>query len=111
MRKQGWRHGNNMMDLLQHPNAALPIADIVEPPQKGLTGITAKLRNKVRGKMHDTARICYRRRLIVAEYMGHEYQVLYVLNWIVLDVCLVYIYTNVVGETSVLIITHTVLFF
>lgn len=48
LRKQIWRHGNNMLSLLQHKQPELPIADIVEPPQKGLHGITAKLRQKVR---------------------------------------------------------------
>jgi len=47
LRKQIWRHGNNMLSLLQHPQPELPIPDIVEPPQKGLHGITAKLRQKV----------------------------------------------------------------
>nr|KAG5714709.1 hypothetical protein BaRGS_000197 [Batillaria attramentaria] len=49
MRKQTWRHGNNMLSLLQHPQPELPIPDIVEPPQKGLHGITAKLRQKLAG--------------------------------------------------------------
>ncbi|KAL8618778.1 hypothetical protein ACOMHN_000206 [Nucella lapillus] len=49
MRKQTWRHGNNMLSLLQHPQPELPITDIVEPPQKGLHGITANLRQKVAG--------------------------------------------------------------
>ncbi|RUS88431.1 hypothetical protein EGW08_003827 [Elysia chlorotica] len=49
LRKQVWRHGNNMLSLLQHPQPELPIADIVEPPQKGLHGITAKLRQKLAG--------------------------------------------------------------
>ncbi|KAK3772027.1 hypothetical protein RRG08_008265 [Elysia crispata] len=49
LRKQVWRHGNNMLSLLQHPQPELPISDIVEPPQKGLHGITAKLRQKLAG--------------------------------------------------------------
>lgn len=49
IKKQTWRHGNNMLSLLQHANPELPIADIVEGPQKGLTGITAKLRQKITG--------------------------------------------------------------
>lgn len=49
LRKQTWRHGNNMLSLLQHPQPELPIPDIVEPPQKGLHGITAKLRQKLAG--------------------------------------------------------------
>jgi len=49
LRKQTWRHGNNMLSLLQHPQPELPIADIVEPPQRGLHGITAKLRTKLAG--------------------------------------------------------------
>lgn len=47
LRKQIWRHGNNMLSLLQHPQAELPMSDIVEPPQKGLHGLTAKLRQKL----------------------------------------------------------------
>ncbi|XP_048248284.1 EF-hand calcium-binding domain-containing protein 6-like isoform X1 [Haliotis rufescens] len=49
LRKQVWRHGNNMLSLLQHPQPELPIADVVEPPQQGLHGITAKLRQKLAG--------------------------------------------------------------
>ncbi|OWF42398.1 EF-hand calcium-binding domain-containing protein 6-like isoform X2 [Mizuhopecten yessoensis] len=49
LRKQVWRHGNNMLSLLQHPQPELPITDIVEPPQKGLHGLTAKLRQKLAG--------------------------------------------------------------
>ncbi|XP_041364639.1 EF-hand calcium-binding domain-containing protein 6-like [Gigantopelta aegis] len=48
-RKKIWRHGNNMLSLLQHPQPELPISDIVEPPQQGLTGLTAKLRQKLAG--------------------------------------------------------------
>ncbi|KAL5018758.1 hypothetical protein ScPMuIL_004480 [Solemya velum] len=49
MRKQIWRHGNNMLSLLTHPQPELPIGDIVSPPQKGLHGITSKLRQKLAG--------------------------------------------------------------
>ncbi|KAK3091339.1 hypothetical protein FSP39_019098 [Pinctada imbricata] len=49
LKKQIWRHGNNMLSLLAHPQPELPIGDIVEPPQKGLHGITAKLRQKLAG--------------------------------------------------------------
>lgn len=49
LRKQIWRHGNNMLSLLQHPQAELPVSDIVEPPQKGLHGLTSKLRQKLAG--------------------------------------------------------------
>jgi hypothetical protein len=47
IKRQTWRHGNNMLSLLTHPAPELPIGVIVEPPQKGLYGITAKLRQKV----------------------------------------------------------------
>ena len=47
MKREVWKHGNNLMDLLTHPGRELPIADIVEPPQKGLIGISSKLRQKV----------------------------------------------------------------
>ena len=36
-----------MLSLLQHPQPEIPIADIGEPPQKGLHGITSKLRQTV----------------------------------------------------------------
>lgn len=49
LKKQMWRHGNNMLSLLQHPQPEIPIADIVEPPQKGLHGITSKLRQTLAG--------------------------------------------------------------
>ncbi|KAK7111211.1 EF-hand calcium-binding domain-containing protein 6-like isoform X2 [Littorina saxatilis] len=49
LRKQTWRHGNNMLSLLRHPQPELPIGEIVEPPQKGLHGITSKLRQKLAG--------------------------------------------------------------
>ncbi|XP_064633647.1 EF-hand calcium-binding domain-containing protein 6-like isoform X2 [Lineus longissimus] len=49
IKRQTWRHGNNMLSLLTHPAPELPIGDIVEPPQKGLYGITAKLRQKLAG--------------------------------------------------------------
>ncbi|XP_071132204.1 EF-hand calcium-binding domain-containing protein 6-like isoform X4 [Mytilus edulis] len=49
LKKQMWRHGNNMLSLLQHPQPEIPIADIGEPPQKGLHGITSKLRQKLAG--------------------------------------------------------------
>ena len=68
LRKQVWRHGNNMLSLLQHPQPELPIADIVEPPQKGLHGITAKLRQKVRQPSlfnvhHNTIQYIYRQKV------------------------------------------------
>ena len=47
LKKQHWRHGNDMLALLAHPQSELPLADIVEPPHKGLHGVTAKLRQKV----------------------------------------------------------------
>ncbi|CAL1548413.1 unnamed protein product [Lymnaea stagnalis] len=49
LRKQVWRHGNNMLSLLQHSQSELPIADVVDPPQKGLQGLTAKIRQKLSG--------------------------------------------------------------
>ncbi|XP_074648527.1 EF-hand calcium-binding domain-containing protein 6-like [Tubulanus polymorphus] len=49
LKRQVWRHGNNMLSLLAHPQSELPIPDIVEPPQKGLHGVTAKLRQKMAG--------------------------------------------------------------
>lgn len=48
-KRQIWRHGNNMLALMQHPRAELPVSDIVEPPHKGLFGLTSKLRDKLAG--------------------------------------------------------------
>jgi Ca2+-binding EF-hand superfamily protein len=49
LRKQTHRYGNNMLSLLTHPQAEVPIAPIVNEPNKGLTGITARLRQKLVG--------------------------------------------------------------
>ncbi|XP_064594452.1 EF-hand calcium-binding domain-containing protein 6-like isoform X2 [Liolophura sinensis] len=56
IRKQTWRSGNDMGSLLQHPQPELPITDIVEPPQKGLHGITSRLRQKVAGEWKNLRR-------------------------------------------------------
>lgn len=48
MKREVWKHGNNLNDLMAHPRKELPINDIGEPPQKGLVGISSKLRQKVR---------------------------------------------------------------
>lgn len=48
-RKEVWHTGNDMFSLLTHPRTPLGLSDVVEHPQKGLIGISAKLRNKVRG--------------------------------------------------------------
>lgn len=48
VRKSTHRHGNNMMGLMAHPQAEMPIDAIVDEPNKGLSGITARLRQKVR---------------------------------------------------------------
>ncbi|XP_038061355.1 EF-hand calcium-binding domain-containing protein 6-like [Patiria miniata] len=49
MRKQTHRYGNNMLSLLTHPQAEVPIAPIVNEPSKGLSGITARLRQRLVG--------------------------------------------------------------
>ncbi|KAI8521540.1 hypothetical protein Bbelb_012940 [Branchiostoma belcheri] len=49
LRKTTFRHGNNMLNLLQHPQAELPMKDVVDDPNKGLGGITARLRQKLAG--------------------------------------------------------------
>ena len=55
MRKATHRYGNNMSGLMTHPQAEMPIGTIVEEPHKGLSGITARLRQKVR---QDTTIYC-----------------------------------------------------
>ncbi|XP_059167514.1 EF-hand calcium-binding domain-containing protein 6-like [Physella acuta] len=50
LRKQVWRHGNNMLSLLQHSQAELPVSDVVDPPHKGLQAITSRLRQKLSGE-------------------------------------------------------------
>lgn len=47
-----------MGSLLQHPQPELPITDIVEPPQKGLHGITSRLRQKVCGEDMTRVGLC-----------------------------------------------------
>jgi Ca2+-binding EF-hand superfamily protein len=49
LRKQTHRYGNNMLTLLTHPQAEVPIAPIVNEPVKGLSGITARLRQRLVG--------------------------------------------------------------
>ncbi|XP_033644045.1 EF-hand calcium-binding domain-containing protein 6-like [Asterias rubens] len=49
LRKQTHRYGNNMLNLLTHPQAEVPIAPIVNEPVKGLSGITARLRQRLVG--------------------------------------------------------------
>lgn len=44
LKRQVWRHGNNMLSLLQFPPAE---ADVYRTPQRGMDGVTAKLRQKV----------------------------------------------------------------
>lgn len=46
-RKEVWHKGNDMFSLLAHPKTPFGMHDIVEPPQNGLIGVSAKLRNKV----------------------------------------------------------------
>ncbi|XP_032219247.2 EF-hand calcium-binding domain-containing protein 6 [Nematostella vectensis] len=41
---------NNMGTVMNHPQAELPMYDIVPKPNKGLSGITAKLRQKLSGE-------------------------------------------------------------
>ncbi|CAH1794326.1 unnamed protein product [Owenia fusiformis] len=48
-KRQTWRHGNNLLSMLQHPVSEMPMSDIPEPPQNGLTGLTSKLRQKLSG--------------------------------------------------------------
>ncbi|XP_033124539.1 EF-hand calcium-binding domain-containing protein 6-like [Anneissia japonica] len=49
LRKQTHRYGNNMLDVLTHAQPEVPIAPIVNEPHKGLTGMTARLRQKLVG--------------------------------------------------------------
>ncbi|XP_071952395.1 EF-hand calcium-binding domain-containing protein 6-like [Antedon mediterranea] len=56
LRKQTHRYGNNMLDVLTHPQSEVPIAPIVNEPHKGLTGITAKLRQKLVGDWRNLRR-------------------------------------------------------
>lgn len=42
-----WQTGNDMFTLLSHPHSSLYVADVVSPPQHGLIGLTARLRDQV----------------------------------------------------------------
>ncbi|XP_077999318.1 EF-hand calcium-binding domain-containing protein 6-like [Glandiceps talaboti] len=49
MRKQTHRIGNQMSHVMSHPQADLPLAPIVDEPHKGLSGLTARLRQRLVG--------------------------------------------------------------
>ncbi|KAK2169895.1 hypothetical protein LSH36_6g11000 [Paralvinella palmiformis] len=42
LKRQTWRHGNNMLALLQHPNT-----DAISPQQRNMMGLNEKLRQKL----------------------------------------------------------------
>lgn len=48
--RRAHRHGHNMQAVMKHPQAELPMDDIVQKPNKGLSAVTAKLRDKLSGK-------------------------------------------------------------
>lgn len=48
--RRGFRHGHNMQAVMKHPQAELPMDDVVQKPNKGLSTVTAKLREKLSGK-------------------------------------------------------------
>ncbi|XP_063969621.1 EF-hand calcium-binding domain-containing protein 6-like [Lytechinus pictus] len=56
VRKSTHRYGNNMMGLMAHPQAEMPIDAIVDEPNKGLSGITARLRQKLVGDWRNLRR-------------------------------------------------------
>lgn len=48
--RRAHRHGHNMQAVMKHPQAELPMDEIVQKPSKGLSTVTAKLRDKLSGK-------------------------------------------------------------
>lgn len=48
-RKATHRYGNHIQEVLNHPQSEMPIAPIVDEPNKGLNGISARLRQKLVG--------------------------------------------------------------
>lgn len=48
--RRGFRHGHNMQAVMKHPQAELPLDDVVPKPNKGLSTVTARLREKLSGK-------------------------------------------------------------
>jgi len=48
--RRGYRQGHNMQAVMKHPQAELPMDDVVQKPNKGLSTVTAKLRDKLSGK-------------------------------------------------------------
>ncbi|XP_070545330.1 EF-hand calcium-binding domain-containing protein 6-like [Ptychodera flava] len=56
VRKQTHRVGNQMAHVMSHPQADLPLAPIVDEPQKGLSGLTARLRQKLVGDWRNLRR-------------------------------------------------------
>ncbi|XP_071504578.1 EF-hand calcium-binding domain-containing protein 6-like [Diadema antillarum] len=56
LRKATHRYGNNMTGLMTHPQAEIPINPIVEEPNKGPNGITARLRQMLVGDWRNLRR-------------------------------------------------------
>lgn len=48
--RRGFRHGHNMQAVMKHPQAELPMDEVVQKPNKGLSTVTARLREKLSGK-------------------------------------------------------------
>lgn len=48
--RRSYRQGHNMQAVMKHPQAELPMDDVVQKPNKGLSTVTAKLRDKLSGK-------------------------------------------------------------
>lgn len=55
-KRQVWRHGNNMLSLLQHAQSELPMSDVVDSPTRGPAGITAGARQKIAGEWKNLRR-------------------------------------------------------
>ncbi|XP_002734907.1 EF-hand calcium-binding domain-containing protein 6-like [Saccoglossus kowalevskii] len=56
LRRTTHRVGNNMAGVMSHPQAEVPLASIVDDPQKGLSGLTARLRQKLVGDWRNLRR-------------------------------------------------------
>ena len=57
-KKATHRYGNHMNEVLNHPQSEIPLAPIVDEPHKGLSGISARLRQQVRDNIYYSQKMC-----------------------------------------------------
>ncbi|KAF6033899.1 hypothetical protein EB796_007791 [Bugula neritina] len=97
-KKEVWHTGNDMFSLLTHPRTPLGIGDVVEPPQKGLIGISAKLRNTLSGSWKNLRRAFQKSVLQLANVVLDEDEVYHVMSQLDQDLTGRLDYNKFLGE-------------